>query len=921
MSALSSPLAADDPLLVLFIADAAQNGALLCGGLAKLAANPVTDAQLVSELSAAAQSVKGAARIVGREAAAALADGLERALRRVEDSEQPITAEWSAAMLAGAKLLLDIGQLDPQNLDPWLQAHEDELQRAVEGMRAGRPATKVVRVPPVDRVPAPALPPIAAPDEAILALFRAESEACSATLSRGLVQLEGGGGEVLEELMRAAHSLKGAARVVGIPLATRVAHAVEECFVAAQRGELVPRASDVDTLLAAVDLLSELSQCTARGLNQWQEQRTPAATQLIARLEAIAHGEIEPTASDTPPGAQLTRPLIVIPPPLATNTKTEIEPAPSGRAASLSPRREDTDRVVKVAAASINRLMGLAGESLVESRRVQGLNGAMQQLKQRQAQLADLLEALRALPVLGTNPQARSLVGEASAKALECRTLLTQEIADMDAYARRADDLSERLYREAQKSRMRPFGDCVHGFPRMLRDVARSLGKQARLQVVGESTHVDRDVLESLDAPLNHLLRNALDHGLETPEDRASKGKPVDAVIRLEARHHAGLLRVTVSDDGRGIDPEAVRRRIIERGLLNQATAEELGVAELMEFIFLPGFSTAAAVTEISGRGVGLDAVRTAVEAASGTVRVTSELGRGTSFHLELPVTRSVVRAVVAAIDGEAYAFPLLRIERILRVPESEIRSLGNLQFFVLHEQNVALVGARQLLGFGAEPTRSTERSVVVLGSGKHRYGLVVDQFIGEHDLVVRPLDRRLGKVQDIAAAAILMDGSPALIFDTDDLVRSIERLARSGRIDQLASATVEGSAARKRILVVDDSITVREAERQLLVNHGYVVDVAVDGIDGWNSLRNASYDLVVSDVDMPRMNGLELVRTIRRDAKLAQLPIIIVSYKDRPEDRLSGLSAGANYYLTKSSFHDDTLVQAVDDLIGEANA
>jgi two-component system sensor histidine kinase and response regulator WspE len=285
-------------------------------------------------------------------------------------------------------------------------------------------------------------------------------------------------------------------------------------------------------------------------------------------------------------------------------------------------------------------------------------------------------------------------------------------------------------------------------------------------------------------------------------------------------------------------------------------------------------------------------------------------------------VTRSVMRAVVAEVASEAYAFPLLRIERILRVPVAEVQTLGAVQYFVLEGENVSLVGASQILGFGSEPPSAKEICVVVIGDRTRRYGIAVDKFLGEHDLVVRPLDARLGKVQDIAAAAILVDGSPALILDVDDLMRSIEKLAQTGRIDKLtARSDGKSLATRKRILVVDDSITVREVERQLLVNRGYEVDVAVDGIDGLNSVRSQRYDLIVSDIDMPRMNGLELVRSIKQDPKLGATPIIIVSYKDREADRMRGLDAGANYYLTKSSFHDETLVRAVEELIGGADA
>jgi two-component system sensor histidine kinase and response regulator WspE len=359
----------------------------------------------------------------------------------------------------------------------------------------------------------------------------------------------------------------------------------------------------------------------------------------------------------------------------------------------------------------------------------------------------------------------------------------------------------------------------------------------------------------------------------------------------------------------------------VERGLVSEALAAGLTRAELVEFLFLPGFSTARSVTEISGRGVGLDVVKDSVEALGGSVRVSSERGRGTTFHLHLPVTRSVVRAVVADVDGDAYAFPLLRIERIARVPVGQVKTLENREFALIDGQPIALVSARNL--FEAEGGSGHEElEVIVISDRSRRYGVVVDALRGEHDLFVRPLDLRLGKVQDIAAAAILLDGTPALIVDVDDLLRSVERRVQTGGVRAAAAAAAKPvPAVRKRVLVVDDSIMVREAERQLLENRGYLVDVAVDGVDGWNSVRSVRYDLVITDVDMPRMNGIDLVRSIKQDAGLAATPVVIVSYKDREEDRMRGLEAGANYYLSKGSFDDDKLVDAVEDLIGGAAA
>jgi two-component system sensor histidine kinase and response regulator WspE len=347
-------------------------------------------------------------------------------------------------------------------------------------------------------------------------------------------------------------------------------------------------------------------------------------------------------------------------------------------------------------------------------------------------------------------------------------------------------------------------------------------------------------------------------------------------------------------------------------------TAERLSQAELMEFLFLPGFSTKQAVTELSGRGVGLDVVQSAVREVSGAVTLESEPGRGTRITVRLPITRSVIRAAMVRIAGELFAVPLARLDRIVLVPGADVRMVqGRLQF-TLENDSIGLVHAAEVLGGERSDSNGDVLPALIVGSGNERCGLIVDQVRGEEDLVVRPLDPRLGAVPHIAAAAIRSDGAPVFVVDVDDLLRSLKQSLQGGRLLGVAASWAASSRKdRQRILVVDDSITVREVERQLLIRRGYDVDVAVDGREGYSALRAGRYDLMVTDVDMPRMTGIELIREVRRDPKFADLPIIIVSYKDREEDRLLGLEAGASAYLTKSSFQDDSLIRMVEDLIG----
>ncbi|MGO9809626.1 MAG: response regulator [Isosphaeraceae bacterium] len=768
-------------------------------------------------------------------------------------------------------------------------------------------------------------------------LFRMEAEERLAVLSQGLVALEGTGAtaEVIEPLMRAAHSLKGAARIVGLGAAVRVAHAMEDCLVAAQKGQVRLEPAHIDALLVGVDLLVQVSKVSEGEQESWQSSHGDKVEKLVANLAAIQAGQAFGTTATPSPATALpipesriiaraqAQPLPEPSPAIAA----QASPPPQASAPGPGPAAaEPADRVVRVTAESLTRLMGLAGESLVQTRRFRPFVDSLLLLKSRQTGLLETLQRFEdRLSSAGESLPAaeRELLSTARGQAARCLEGLGETLETIEEFARGSEDLSGRLHHEVLASRMRPLADGVRGFPRLVRDVSRQLGKQVKLEVVGETTGVDRDILDGLEAPLNHLIRNALDHGLEMPEERRAAGKNPAGTIRLEARHRAGMLQIILGDDGRGIDLDRLRVKVVEKGLTTAPVVSRLSEAELLDFLFLPGFSTKDKVTEISGRGVGLDVVQSMVQAVRGSVRVSSQLGKGTRFILQLPLTVSVIRALLAEIAGEPFAFPLNRIDRILMLDRHDIRDLEGKPHMLLDDQPVGLVEAAQVLELPAAPRENGRLPVVVASDRSHRFGVVVDRFLGERDLRVAPLDPRLGKVPNLNSSSVLENGWPVLIIDVEDLIRSIDNLLSGRRIKKLSAEAAVPEEARgpKRVLVVDDSITVRELERQLLENRGYTVNVAVDGVDGWNAVRSGRYDLVVSDIDMPRMDGIQLVAHIKEDARLKAIPVIIVSYKDREEDRIRGLDVGANFYLTKSSFHDQTFLDTVIDLIGEAES
>jgi two-component system, chemotaxis family, sensor histidine kinase and response regulator WspE len=740
-------------------------------------------------------------------------------------------------------------------------------------------------------------------DVSMLDLFQAEAETQTEVLTSGLLALERdrAAADQLEACMRAAHSLKGAASIVGLAVGVRVAHAMEDCFVAAQQGRVTLRDAHIDLLLGATDLLMRIGNTPEADIGLWADQQKSDVDGCLSALGCIVDGG--PVTAPALPDAPFA------PPPPRRRATDDLADA--------------SERVLRVTAENLDRLLGLAGESLVESRWVKPFAESLLRLKRLQHESSKALDRLReGLSTQALDETTQAAFADAQRLALGCQHVLASRLVELEMFDRRSISLSNRLYDEALACRMRPFADGVQGFPRMMRDLAQSLGKRVELSIIGESTPVDRDILVKLDAPLGHLLRNAIDHGLESPDERLAAGKPVEGIVRLEARHSAGALYVSITDDGRGVDADMLRRTIVERNLIDAAGAAALSEAELLQFLFLPGFSMKGAVTDISGRGVGLDVVQDMVKQVRGTVRVSSHPGQGTRFQLQLPVTLSVVRTLITEVGGEPYAFPLAHIIRTLKVSKEQIELLEGREHINFDGRKIGLISADQVLETGNAGATGHELSVIIMGDPGHTYGLVVDRFLAERELVVRPLDPQLGKIRDVAAGALMPDGSPVLIVDAEDLMRSMDKLTSGGQLSRVHHDGAAGEAKkRKRVLVVDDSFTVREVERKLLTNRGYDVELAVDGMDGWNAVRTGHFDLVVTDVDMPRMDGFELVGLINKDSNLRSVPVMVVSYKDRDEDRQRGLEAGAAYYLTKGSFHDETLLQAVVDLIGEADA
>lgn len=754
----------------------------------------------------------------------------------------------------------------------------------------------------------------------MLDLFRMEADSQTQILTDGLLAFERRNDPAaVESMMRAAHSIKGAASIVGLEMIVQLAHGMEDAFIAAQAGKLKLTPNRVDALLAAVDLIVQCSRVNG-DLDAWLAANSAQVSKTMNDVQGIAFLPepvvAAPVAAAPPaPAAQSPAPAPALSSEPAQAAGLAAEASADGTAEPAIPGRSLPPMKT---AQNFDRLLALASEARINAHQLHPLIQGMQRYKRNQAALFAVLEDVMEAASRTSDPALKEKALLAIQKSQPLKQFMLEHITDMENYERRLLMGSENMVDEVLSLRMRPFRDGIQHFPRMVRDLARNLGKDVVLQVEGEDTLVDRDILLRIESPLNHMLRNAIDHGMESPQDRLAAGKPPTGTIVMEARHRAGMLNIEISDDGRGVDPDKIRRTVIERKMAAEQMVAAMSQAELLEFLFLPAFSLKGGITEISGRGVGLDIVHDTIRQQNGTVRIESELGKGFRTSITLPLTQSIVRALVVDVKGEAYAIPIVKVERVIMVPQGAVHTLENKQFFDHEGEHLGLVAAAQVLELG-DMEHAEEMPVVVIGNSTRRYALVVDKIRGEESLAVQAIDPIFGKMRDISAAALLDDGEPVLILDVPDLLLSVEKLLEEGGLHQLTRADHAGRRRMKRILVVDDSLTVREMERKLLVGRGFEVDIAIDGIDGWNVVRSGDYDLVITDVDMPRMDGIELVTLIKKDLHLHKLPVMIVSYKDRPEDRARGLAAGADYYLTKGSFHDETLLDAVSDLIGDA--
>ena len=479
------------------------------------------------------------------------------------------------------------------------------------------------------------------------------------------------------------------------------------------------------------------------------------------------------------------------------------------------------------------------------------------------------------------------------------------------------DYLVQELHQKAMSLRMLPLKTITDGLQRLIRDLAKAQGKEIRLEVAGENIELDRVLMEALKPMFVHMINNAVDHGLEPPEERQASGKPARGTIRIAARHEGNNVRIDIRDDGRGMDPDRIRQAALRRGIVSSEEAGRLSQEEALYLTLRPGFSTSEIVTDLSGRGVGMDVVNRNIEKVKGNLVLNSVVGQFTEICLQLPLTLSVIEALMVDCGGDSFAVPLSYVQETIKIRSGDVATVGSKEVVSVRGGTIPLVSLASILGLNVKKSllESGKIAAVILRVREQTLALTVDQIMGSSEIVVKGLGEQLKSVRYIFGATILGDGSPALILDVPNLFSG----SASEASTTIRKSFAEIQAARRKgsILVVDDSITTRTMERSILIAHGYRVMIAISGEDALEKVAADRFDLVISDVEMPGINGFELTRTLRGLDEYREVPVVIVSSLSRDEDKRKAIAAGAQAYIVKGSFEQGSLLETVEALIG----
>jgi len=716
-------------------------------------------------------------------------------------------------------------------------------------------------------------------DPELRALFKAESEEHLQRLEQGLLKLEKTPDDdaVLVDIFREAHSLKGASRMLGATDIEAIAHLLEDVLGTAKNGEEHLSNEAIERLYPGLDAIKALVLEAVNG-----EAGGVDVKGVIAQMNGSvppperARGELRPTEART-------------------------QPDPARPAKPHEERSSTTEtykiETIRVRPQKLDALMVQAGELVVTQVRISRLS----------TQVSELLDLWEEAHGEGGNAQALNEHMGPKLKAL--KTSLQQDSARLDA-------ISSTLEQGIRAVRLLPLSTVFALFPRMVRDLAKAQGKEVELVVSGGETQADKRLIEGMKDPLMHLLRNAVDHGIETPEEREAQGKPRWGTIELRAEKSSAHIVIELSDDGRGLDVELIKTTAQKRGLRRPEELETMDEVQLTSLIFAPGFSTSPIVTDLSGRGVGMDVVRANVEQLKGTVEVNSGGGQGCQVRVQLPITLTTAHVLTASANDEIFAFPVEHVDRVCLVAEDEVFSVEGKAATLLDGRPVSVASLHALLELSGQDrtAAAAQRPCVVLSAGGTLLGVFVEALLDMEEVVAKPLGALLKRVRNVSGTTILDTGAICTLLNPQDLVKTVRR--RSDPVTPSASQRTQSVRGKRRVLFAEDSITTRTQIKRILEGAGYEVTAAVDGLDALNKVQSEVFDAVISDVEMPHLDGLALTAKLREMEPYKEIPVILVTSLASDEDKRRGIEVGANAYITKPSFQQEAFLDTLSRLI-----
>jgi len=766
------------------------------------------------------------------------------------------------------------------------------LIEAIEASTQSPPVIPVSQSPPSrsESVTIVGLPDISSPpplsatyieDEEMREVYQLASRERLQKLETGLLQLEKQPDDptTLDELLREAHSLKGDSRSAGVEPVEALIHHIEEILggIKLQPNILTPEISD--RLYQGLDAMGKLVQEAVTGQSQ--------GVNTIAVLNQLLEVSL-PTLPETVP--------------------TPVEP-PVPKTPALS----DTYRIdtIRVPTRDLDALMAQAEELNVTKLRIAYAASEIEELVTLWQEWKAFYRQSGEVTATEVNPFQQRL----EEKITALRTASQENTSNLDLIA---EDLRERI----QTLRQLPLSTIFQLFPRMVRDLARKQSKQVELMIEGGETTADKNILEDIKDSLTHLIRNAIDHGIETPEEREKLGKPPVAKIWLRGSLVGNTIMIEVADDGRGLDIEQIKQTAIKRKLYQADELERMNPSQLYDLIFTPGFSTRSFITEISGRGIGLDVVKTNIERLKGAIAIDSKPNQGSTFRIQLRTTLATVNALFVSVQGIIQAIPIEFVQTTLLLSPDDIKTENGRDMITWMDRTIPVANLADVLELSNSPSYalaakqetapSELRSCILLKVGEEISGFLVDQLLDTQEVPLKPQTVLLKRVKNILGATILPTGDVCMILNPADLVKS-------GQQQTPATVSVKSKTVlqtKPTILLVEDSLPVRTQERRLLEGAGYEVVVAVDGLDGYSQLKSRHFDAVVSDVEMPHLDGLSLTATIRQHPEYQDLPIVLVTTLDSEADQQRGAEAGADAYIIKGKFNQAFLLETINRLV-----